>query len=64
MNAIEIAVVVIVALLFASVVAYMVYRKVTHKSVGCDCGGACSSCPHCCSSEHAPEKDGEAHTLK
>ncbi len=45
MGALEISIIVIVAVAFAAAVGYIIYRKVTHKG-GCDCG--CAGCPHSC----------------
>lgn len=45
MGALEIAIIVVVAVAFAAAVGYIIYRKVTHRG-GCDCG--CSGCPHAC----------------
>ncbi len=50
MGAVEIAVIVIVAVAFAGVAGWLIYRKVKHKGgcAGCDCGcGGGVGCPHC-----------------
>ena len=52
MGAVEIAVIVIVAVAFAGVSGWLIYRKIKHKGgcAGCDCGCGCGSgagCPHC-----------------
>ncbi len=48
MNGIEIAVIVIVAVLFAAALGYIIYRKLKHKGgCDCDCGGNCASCGAC-----------------
>lgn len=45
MGALEIAIIIVVAVAFAAAVGYIIYRKVTRKG-GCDCG--CGGCPHAC----------------
>lgn len=45
MNPVDIAVIVLVSVAVAGVVGWFIYRKLKHKSVGCDCG--CSSCSMC-----------------
>lgn len=57
MGAVEIAVIVIVAVAFAGVAGWLIYRKVKHKGgcAGCDCGcGGGAGCPHC---KNADKKD-------
>lgn len=44
MNAVEIAIIVVVSVAFVAAVAAIIIRKVKHKG-GCDCG--CEGCPHC-----------------
>ena len=55
MNAVDIAVIVIVSVAVLGVIGYIIYRKLKHKGIGCDCG--CSSCSGCtaCAGQH--EKD-------
>lgn len=55
MNAIDIAVIIIVSLAFVSAVGYLIYRKIKRKGSGCcDCGGSCGSCDGC---SHCNAKD-------
>lgn len=41
MNGIDIAVIVIVSVAVLGVIGWLVYKKVKHKSIGCDCGCGC-----------------------
>ena len=52
MNGIDIAVIVIVSVAVLAVAGWIIYRKVKHKNIGCDCG--CGSCNGCsaCNKEH------------
>ena len=45
MNPVDITVIVIVSVAVVAVVGWIIYRKVKHKSVGCDCG--CNGCTLC-----------------
>jgi hypothetical protein len=45
MSAFDIIVIIAVSVAFVAVVGTVIYKKVTHKGGGCDCG--CSGCPHC-----------------
>ncbi len=45
MKPIDIAIIVVVAALFAAALGYIIYRKLKHKG-GCDCGD-CASCGAC-----------------
>lgn len=45
MNAVDIAVIVVVSLAVLGVVGWIIYRKVKGKKVCCDCD--CSSCKGC-----------------
>jgi hypothetical protein len=47
MSGVDIAIVVIVCVAFVGVVGTIIYKKLTGKSSGCDCG--CHDCPHCSS---------------
>ncbi len=53
MSAFDIIVIVLTAVAFVGVVAYLIRRKAKGKG-GCDCG--CSDCPHCAA---CGKKDGE-----
>ncbi|MDE7464447.1 MAG: hypothetical protein K2M48_05400, partial [Clostridiales bacterium] len=46
MSPIDIAIIVIVAVLFAAAFGYVLYRKLRGKG-GCDCGGDCGGCGSC-----------------
>ncbi len=63
MKPIDIAVIVIVAVLAAAAIAYLAVRKIKGKS-GCDCGGNCSACGKCKSekTDHAETPSGEKDT--
>lgn len=56
MKAIDIAIIVIVAALFAVALGFMIYRKLKGKG-GCDCGdcSACCGCKRC--AEQAAKKN-------
>ena len=57
MNALDIAIAVVVPVLFLAALGIIIYRKVKKKgSIGCDCCdcGKCLGCPHC-----AEEKDNK-----
>lgn len=47
MNGIDIAVIVIVSVAVLGVIGWFIYRKVKHKSIGCDCGCGCNGCTLC-----------------
>ena len=47
MNGVDIAVIVIVCVAVAVVAGWFIYRKLRHKSIGCDCGCNCEGCTHC-----------------
>ena len=50
MSAFDIAIAVIIPVLFIAAVGFVIYRKVKRKgSIGCDCCDCskCSGCPHC-----------------
>ncbi|HBN13078.1 MAG TPA: FeoB-associated Cys-rich membrane protein [Clostridiales bacterium] len=47
MNGIDIAVIVIVSVAVLGVIGWLVYKKVKHKSIGCDCGYGCNGCTMC-----------------
>ncbi len=48
MNGVDIAVIVIVCVAVAGVIGWFIYRKVKHKSIGCDCGcNGCTMCDKC-----------------
>lgn len=48
MNGVDIAVIVIVCVAAACVIGWFIYRKVKHKSIGCDCGcNGCTMCDKC-----------------
>lgn len=48
--------VIVVAVIFVCSLAYLIYKKVTGKGGGCDCG--CDCCPHC--SHCGTQKDAAA----
>ena len=57
MNGLDIAIIVIVSVAVAGVFGWIVYRKVKHKNVGCDCGcGSCSGCSACNGHEGQEDK--------
>lgn len=50
MEWLDILILSVIAVAFASVVGFGIYKKVTGKGgngCGCDCGGSCNGCPHC-----------------
>ena len=47
MGPVDIAVIVIVSVAVLGVIGWFVYRKLKHKSVGCDCGCGCNGCTLC-----------------
>ena len=48
MNAIDIAVIVVVGIAVLGVAGWFIYRKIKHKNIGCDCGcGGCNGCTAC-----------------
>lgn len=61
MNGIDIAIIVVVSVLFAAAVGYLIYRKLKHKGGCCDCGESCGTCsggcPHCKAADGA-KRDG------
>ncbi len=64
MSGIDIAITVVVAVLFAAALGYMIYRKLRHKG-GCDCGGDCGACGgDCHRAEHADHRCGECCCCK
>lgn len=46
MSPFDIIVIAAVSVAFVAVVGVAIYKKVTHKGGGCDCG--CEGCPHAC----------------
>lgn len=54
MNALDIILAVAVGAAFLAVVAVGIYKKITHKGGGCDCG--CASCPHSSACRSAKKK--------
>lgn len=44
MGPVEIIIIVVVSAAVLAVIGYSVYKKITGKGGGCDCG--CSNCPH------------------
>ncbi|MCH5162220.1 MAG: hypothetical protein J1G38_01875 [Clostridiales bacterium] len=46
MKPIDIAIIVIVSVLFLAALGYAIYRKVKHKGC-CDCGSDCGACNGC-----------------
>jgi hypothetical protein len=55
MSALDIVITVLISAAFVAVVGTIIYKKITHKGGGCDCG--CSGCPHACNcSSHKNEK--------
>ena len=69
MSGIDIAIIVVVCVLFAAALGYIIYRKVKHKGC-CDCAdcASCGGCKKsenktdvsaCCCCKHAEEQDSE-----
>ncbi len=56
MSGIDIAIIVIVSVLFAAALGFLIYRKLKGKS-GCDCGGSCAACGLC----NKRESDGNGN---
>lgn len=46
MGPIDIAVIVVVCVAVLGVAGYMIYRKIRHKPIGCDCS-SCDGCRGC-----------------
>ncbi|MCM1545924.1 MAG: FeoB-associated Cys-rich membrane protein [Clostridiales bacterium] len=46
MGAFDIIVICLIAVAFVAAVGVIIYKKVTRKGGGCDCG--CEGCPHAC----------------
>lgn len=46
MGPFDIVVICLVSIAFLAVVGMIIYKKVTKKGGGCDCG--CEGCPHAC----------------
>lgn len=56
MNPVDIAVIVIVSLAVVAVAGWMIYAKLKHKNIGCDCGcNGCTLCGKC----HKEDKNVE-----
>ena len=55
MNAIDIAVIVIVCVAVVGVAGYLIYRKLKHKGGCCDCS-SCNGACNCCSAHKDEEK--------
>jgi hypothetical protein len=55
MSALDIVITVLISAAFVAVVGTIIYKKITHKGGGCDCG--CSGCPHACNCTSHKNKD-------
>lgn len=56
MNSVDVAIIVVVAVMFSAALGYIIYRKAKHKG-SCDCGD-CAACCGCAHKDEHKAKNG------